>query len=130
MIELLDASRNKVWSEVLNKAPKKSVSFGLDGARAITFAKAYASFSQKGFHASNLVEEKNQQSPGWAIAPQVKQPHHLTLLADNTVELTAGSKLSISLRHSASIADSNLGAFRLSMDNRKAPRFESAMLAL
>ena len=115
MIELLDASRNKVWSEVLTKAPKKSVSFGLDRARVITFAKAHASFSQKGFHASNLVEEENQQTSGWAIAPQVKQPHHLTLLVDTPVDLTAGSKLSISLRHGVDIANSNIGAFRLSM---------------
>jgi hypothetical protein len=59
-IELLDASRKVVWSEVLTKAPKKSVSFELDGSRALNFTQAHASFSQKGFHASNLIKEKNQ----------------------------------------------------------------------
>jgi hypothetical protein len=114
-IELLDASRKVVWSEVVTKAPRKSVSFELDGSRALNFTQAHASFSQKGFHASNLVKENKQASPGWAIAPKVNQPHHLTLLLDHSVEIPAGSKLSINLRHSEKIANSNLGAFRFSM---------------
>ena len=114
-IELLDASRKLVWTEVLTKAPRKSIAFELDGSRALTFTQAHASFSEKGFHASNLIKENNQQTPGWAIAPQINQPHHLTLLLDHAVKIAAGSKLSINLRHSAKIANSNLGAFRLSM---------------
>ncbi len=114
-IELLDQSRKVVWSEVLAKAPKKSVSLELDGSRIISFAKSYADFSQKGYHASSLIESDRNSKTGWAIAPQFDTSHHLTLLTGEPVEISPGSKLAVQLTHQAELANSNLGAFRLSL---------------
>jgi hypothetical protein len=120
VVELLDTARKVVWSEALTKAPRKSISFELDGSRAISFSQAHADFSQLGFHASNLIRNEKDSSAGWAIAPQIDKPHHLTLLLDTPVDIPAGNKLSIELNHNAELPESNLGAFRLSMTSDEA----------
>lgn len=114
MIELLDSDRKVVWSETLNPAPEVSVTYELDGSQTIQFGSAHADFSQSGLHASNLIKKDQKKSDGWGIAPHVGESHQLTLFAASTVQIPAGSRLSVELIHESELQNAKLGAFRLS----------------
>ncbi len=114
-VEFLDSERKVVWSETLNPAPEVSVAFELDGSQSIRFGAAHADYSQSGLHASNLINQDDEKSNGWGIAPRVGESHQLTLLAASTVRIPTGSRLSIELAHESEQDNAKLGAFRLSL---------------
>lgn len=113
-ISLLDEARQAIWELVVDKAPEPNAEFSLSGVRAIAFAGAYADFSQKDFNASSVLDEVASNEKGWAIGSKNGQPHSLTLVPKNPVELPAGSSLSIVIEQLSKHENHTLGKLRLS----------------
>jgi hypothetical protein len=114
-ISLFDSQRNVVWQQMVAKAPDPSSQFSPSGAIAIEFGAAYANFSQTGFEAQKVLEKKNPNAGGWAIAPQFGKPHTLTLLAGAPVDIPEGGTLSVTIEQLSRRANHTLGRFRLAV---------------
>jgi hypothetical protein len=113
-VSVLNANRQVVWEQTVKEAPNPSAELSLSGARPVTFAGAYADFSQSGFEASHVLNSADPANPGWAIAPQTGKPHELMLVLAAPLEVSAGSTLTVKLEFASKHENHNLGHFRLS----------------
>jgi len=114
-ITVLDEARKTVWETTVAKSPNPNGEYSLSGVRGVTFAAAYADFSQSGFAATNVLDGKNPNNTGWAIAPQVAKPHALTLIPAAPVKISVGSKLNVKIEQLSAHENHTLGHFRISM---------------
>ncbi len=111
-LALLDDKREPVWQQEVKDAPNPSSEFAGSGPRAITFATAYADHAQEKFAATSILDNKDGNEKGWAIAPQFGQAHALTLVPKSPVELPAKSRLTLTIEHLAKQEYATLGRFR------------------
>jgi hypothetical protein len=78
--------------------------------QAIAFNVAVADYSQSGLEPENVLQNKDPKTKGWAVGGQTGQHHALTLVAPTPLEVSAGSKLTVTIEQ----AQHTLGRFRLS----------------
>ncbi len=114
-IAVLGAERRPVWEKTVAKAPNPSSEFSLSGVRAVSLAAAYADHSQDGFDAARVLDTKNPNKAGWAIAPKLGEAHALTLIPASPVKASAGSTLTFTIEQLSSRQNHTLGHFRLSL---------------
>ncbi len=114
-IVLLDENRKVVWETTVAKSPNPNSGYGVSGARGITFAAAYADFSQDGFAAANVLNTKEPENSGWAIAPHVAQSHSLTLIPQAPLEVPMGSTLNIKIEQLSKHVNHTLGHFQIAV---------------
>ena len=110
---LLDEAKKVVWEETVVKAPNPNVTLSLNGSRAVPLAKAFADYSQMGFEAENVFNDKKAKQKGWAIGGDTGKPHTLTLIPDAPVAVPEGSRLIVTIEQSSTNADHLLGHFRV-----------------
>jgi hypothetical protein len=123
-VKLLDDKRATVWEDQIKEAPGPSHELSLSGERAITFATALADHAQQGFEPSQVLDNKDVKSKGWAVGPNVGKPSTLTLLTKEAVSVPAGGKLTITIEQLSQFPNHTLGAFRLSLsDDPRASQF-------
>ncbi|NCF93685.1 MAG: DUF1553 domain-containing protein [Verrucomicrobiaceae bacterium] len=73
-VQILDAEKKVLWSQVLEEAPKR-VDFDLDWHQKITLKSPSATFSQKDFGIAKAIDGDTKIKSGWAIAPQLDRSH-------------------------------------------------------
>ena len=129
-IVLLDEKREPVWQQQVQQGPSPSAEFRPDGARPIDFAAATANFSQKDFGAANVLNNRNPQTQGWAIAPKFGEPHFLTLVPKAPVTAGAGSNLVITIEQISKYEYATIAQLRLSKSSdTRAPEFARVPLS-
>ncbi|MSU36303.1 MAG: DUF1553 domain-containing protein [Pedosphaera sp.] len=111
---LLNEKRETVWQEELQQVPDPSSEISLNGARRVPFSSLYASFTQKDFNAADVLANSNPEKLGWAVAPRFGEPHSLTLIPRDPVELRVGASLSVSIEQISKYEYATLGRLRLS----------------
>ena len=118
---LLDAKRNEVWRHSPQKVPYPSETYSPSGAVTLDFASAYADYSQEGFSASSVLQEKVNVKTGWAIGGQTSQSHELSLMLRQPLSLREGT-LTVKLNQASSYKQHLLDHFRIAItsDDRAA----------
>ncbi len=114
-ITLLDEKRNQVWTRDVAKPPLPSETYSVDGSRTVHFTTAWADYSQPGFEASSVIDNKDIAKRGWAVAGQTGKSHVLTLVTATPFEIEEGSTLSVSIEQSSQHEQHTLGRFRVSL---------------
>lgn len=84
-------------------------------SEAISFAEAYADFSQEKFEAQSIINNNDTRKKGWAIAGQTDKPHALTLIPKATVEVEG--PLTIVIEQLSEHEQHVLSKFRLSISS-------------
>ncbi len=113
-ITILNAAREPLWQQMVDTAPEPNVELAPGGPRSIRFSQAIADHSQSGFDAAFVLNNPEPKSKGWAIGGAIGSPHQLVLLADDAVEVPAGSRLTLTLEQQSVHAHHTLGRFRVS----------------
>ena len=111
-LALLDEKREPVWQQEVKDAPHPNSEFSVSSARAISFAAAYSDHAQEKFEAASILDNKDVNEKGWAIAPQFGQAHALTLVPRAPVELTANSTLTLTIEQLSKHEYATVGRFR------------------
>lgn len=114
-ISLLDENRKVVWEKLIENAPEKSRELLLNGVRSISFSTAHAPHSQAKFEAAGILNTKKNE--GWAVGPKFGQPHPLTLVPKEPIELPAGSKLTVTIEQLSEHKFHTLGKFQIAMSS-------------
>ena len=123
-VMLLDEHRAKVWQQLVKEAPSPSMELRPSGARAIAFSSATADFSQKDFNAADILDNKDTKTRGWAVAPNVKEPHTLTLIPKSPVTAGAGSNLVVTIEQLSKEEHATIARLRLeTSSDARAPEF-------
>jgi hypothetical protein len=90
------------------------------GQRAIPIRQVSATFAQKDYPATNLID--GNPATGWAVyAGTGPAPVSAFFLFASPVEAKAKTTLTVTLRHSSKFADHNLGRFMLLLTSSDAP---------
>ncbi len=79
----------------------------------IKIAAAGADYSQDGFSAAEVLDEKDTDKTGWAVAGGAQQPHQLTLKLAEPLQVAAPTKLRIVIEQRSKYEQHLLGRFRL-----------------
>lgn len=121
-ITLLDEKRTTLWEQRAGTAPNPSAELRPDGARPVPFAIATASFSQKDFNATNVIDNKDPKTRGWAIAPKFGEPQSLTLTLKTPAFVGPGSNLVVSIEQLSKYEFATIAQLKLmsSSDERAA----------
>ena len=114
-ILVLDAERQQVWQQVLAEAPAKNAELSVSGAQTIPFAQATADHSQPAFAVANALNQKDLSASGWAVGPQLAQPHTAVFAASQAVGKWDATRVTVTLEHKFKEAGYTLGRFRLSV---------------
>ncbi len=114
-VRLLDEKRQVVWAAEEASPPKLNREFKLGGPAVVAFKTAQASFEQADFPATAVLEAKEADNKGWAIAGATHQPQVLTLLTAEPVKVPAGSVLRVTISQNSKFEHHTLGCFRLSV---------------
>lgn len=87
--------------------------------KKVRLVSAKASFSQSGYPVANAINSGGSATDGWAIHPQVGQPHFATFAFDKPVDLPADKSLVVTLDFQTEFGQHQLGHFRLSVTDAK-----------
>jgi hypothetical protein len=85
------------------------------GQQNVEFKLAVADYSQAGFAAESILNNKDPKKKGWAIGGQTGQAHALTLITPAAVQVAAGTKLTVTIEQASEHVQHTLGHFRLSV---------------
>ena len=116
-IEVLNADRKVVFEDTIKTAPNPSREMSPTGARSVKLVSAFADYTQTQFDANDVLVKDGKpkdKTKGWAVGGKIGQPSSLTLIAE-ALEITPGSKLTVSIEHSSQHEKHILGHFRLSV---------------
>ncbi|MCA9066838.1 MAG: DUF1553 domain-containing protein, partial [Planctomycetaceae bacterium] len=113
-IELLDADRQIVWSEIVKDAPNPSADYSPSNVREITFQTAFADYHQSGFEPADVLSGKVGQNDGWAVGGQIQTAHELILVPAKPVTIEPGTQLRVVIEQNSVHTNHLLGRFRLS----------------
>lgn len=116
-VELLNEKREVVWTVTPKTAPMPSATHETSGARAITFASAFADYEQTGFPASAVIDPSPKKQNGWAVGGSIGKPHTITLVPGAPVDVPAGSRLVVTIEQQSNQPKHVLGAFRLNVSD-------------
>ncbi|MDX1968631.1 MAG: DUF1553 domain-containing protein [Planctomycetaceae bacterium] len=124
-LSILDADRRVVWQQMIVEPPKPQGEYAPSGIRGVTFAAAFADYSQPDFAAAFVTADpKDAAKKGWAIGGQTGRPHELILIPAAPIELGPESRLVVKLDQQSAFEDHVIGRFRLSWtENTDAARF-------
>lgn len=99
---------------------------GLTAPVTAAFARVEADYEQKGWPINSILNEKPQRKrgaknrQGWAVdGPTRREPNKAAFLLATPLEVPAGAKLIVTLRHDA-LGGHNVGRFRLSTSSKPA----------
>jgi len=106
---VLDETRQPVWTQMIETAPKTSAEFSIGGGRAITFVAAFADDPRV---TPDLLGTK--PGKGWTVAND-GQPHTLTLVPASPLTLEIGSTLTLAIDHGSKQGKQTLGRFRVAI---------------
>ncbi len=113
-IKLLNDKRETVWQKQKLETPKVTMELAVDGTRSIEFATAVADFSQKNFSSTNVLNNNEPKTRGWAIGPEFGKPHFLTLIPKAPVATDAGFNLVVQIEQVSNYDYATIAQFRLS----------------
>jgi len=111
---ILNDKHEPIWQKDVAPQPNPNAEFSVNGQRVVDFLVALSDYSQSGFEAANVLNNKDPKAKGWAVGGGIGQPHSLTLIARGPVEVSAGATLTVSIEQQTSHANHTLGYFRLS----------------
>lgn len=88
--------------------------------------RAVADFAQQGYPVEHAVSSPNPKKNGWAVSPQLTQPHTAIFYFAEPVELAAARSLTVTLDHQFefSYPGFSLGRFRLSFTGDDSPTLD------
>ena len=121
-IVVLNEKRESIWQTDVAASPTPSSEFGVNGQRTIEFSAALADYVQAGFEATNVLNNKDPKTKGWAIGGATGKPHSLILVAKQAAPIPPGSILRVTIEQASNHAQHTLGHFRFSMTSE--PRAE------
>ena len=121
-ILVLNEKRELIWQSDIAASPSPNSEFAVNGQRTIEFETALADYSQAGFDSSNVLNNKDPKTKGWAIGGAIGQPHSLTLIARKPADIPAGSTITVTIEQASNHVMHTLGRFRFSVTNE--PRAE------
>ncbi len=98
---------------VATAAPKPSETAEPPKPRNVKFVAAYADYSQNGFAADRVIDE--DKASGWAVGGAESLSHLLTLIPEETFDLSPDETLEIEIDHNSSHRHHLLGSFRLEL---------------
>lgn len=117
VVRLLDDQRKEVWNALIERGPEKSQALDVTPWRAVPFASAFADYSQPDFSAANLLASDDPSKTGWAVGPNVGEPHAVWLTFRRPIDISKNVRLRVRLEHRYSQPHYLLGRFRLSITN-------------
>lgn len=112
---VLNDKHEPIWQKDVAAQPNPNAEFSVNGQRAIDFQIAVADYSQASFEASNVLNNKDPKTKGWAVGGATGKPHTLTLIAKTGIEVPAGSTLSVTMEQQSNHANHTLGHFQLAV---------------
>jgi len=112
-VTLLDEARKAVWTQAIAEAPQSSAELSPSGVRAVTFASAFADYSQPMFAAAGVIDNKDVANQGWAVGGQPGKPHALTLIPATPIDVPPGSTLTVTIEQRSRHEGHTIGKFRL-----------------
>ncbi len=111
---VLNEKREKVWEQAgIKTPPNPSTEFSLSGVRGIELATALPDYSQGGFDAAKVLDDKNANESGWAVGSRITEPHTLTLIPKSPIEIADGAILSLKIEQLSKHENHTLGHFRI-----------------
>ncbi len=113
-VSLLSDERDELWHLSPSNVPQPSESFSPGGTIEVAFAAALADHEQDGFAAETVLSSKVDATKGWAVSPKQGQPHELTLILRNPMQLADGV-LTVRLNHASVHKHHVLDRFRVAM---------------
>ncbi len=113
-IAVLNDKREPVWQKEVADFPNPNVEYSINGQKRITFDAAVADFSQAGFDPMNVLLNSDPKTKGWAVGGAIGQPHALSLISKQAIEVPIGSNVTLTIEQSSDFANHTLGRFRLS----------------
>jgi hypothetical protein len=116
-IVVLDEEHRPVWTEAVAGVPTPSTALAVGGAREVTFAAAYADYSQPSFEAAHVLDNKDPANRGWAVGGRVGQPHELTLVPASPIAIEPGSRLTVTIRQTSRFDEHLIGRFRIAVSD-------------
>jgi hypothetical protein len=116
-IVVLDEEHRPIWTEAVAGVPDPSTALAVGGAREVTFAAAYADYSQPSFEAAHVLDNKDPANRGWAVGGRVGQPHELTLVPARPIEIEPGSRLTVTIRQTSRFDEHLIGRFRIAVSD-------------
>ena len=114
-IVVLNDKREPIWQNSVATSPSPSSEFSVDGRRTLEFVTALADYSQAGFDPANVLNNPDSKTKGWAIGGATGQPHSLTLISKQGVEIPAGSTVTLTIEQASNHAQHTLGRFRVAI---------------
>ena len=114
MVEVLDENRMMVWNRTVAETPNPSLSLALTNRKIVPISAAVADFEQKGFPVSSAIQAKIDPSKGWAVGPEISQPHSAVFALANPVSQESQQHLILSLEFGYKEIGYTLGRFRVS----------------
>ena len=90
----------------------------------LKISRAVADQTRKGYDAQSLAT--GQTGPGWS-APNNRETHSIHLVFENPVDFSAGTLLTVRLRHLSSLTNANLGSFRIAATGLRNPPMEAPL---
>jgi hypothetical protein len=95
-IAVLNDKRETVWDATVKEPPKSDASFALDGAWQVEFRAAFADVNEPGFDPGAIIKDKGSEK-GWAVNPEERERHYVTLLPAGPLEVPPGSTLELTI---------------------------------
>jgi hypothetical protein len=99
-IVVLNDNRETVWETTVKEPPKSDASFALDGSRQVEFKAAFADVNEPGFDPGAIIKDKGSEK-GWAVKPEERDRHYVTLLPARPLEVPPGSTLELTIEQKA-----------------------------
>lgn len=119
VVQVFDDQHEVVWEQKVADYPDPNSEFALSSARGIPFARAYADYSQSGFSATDVLNNSDTKTKGWAVGGQTDQRHHLTLIPKQPIDVPDGSQISVTIEQVSKYENHTLSRFRLAATGDK-----------
>ena len=114
VVQVLDDDLEVAWEQKVAEPPNPSAEYSLSSARGISFGSAFADYSQDAFSASDVLNNPDTKTKGWAVGGQADKNHRLTLVAKKAVEVPEGSTISVTIEQISTHENHTLSHFRIS----------------
>ena len=109
----MDEERKTIWQQALAKAPELKKELILSISKPVKLVSAFADFSQPDFDAAFVLDTKDPNKRGWAVAGKIDQPHALTLIPAKPFQLQADEQLVVTIEQNSTHKNHTLGQFQI-----------------
>ena len=116
-IIVLNEKRESIWRKDVAPQPNPNSEFAVNGQKILELETALADYSQPGFDPAHVLKNSDPKTKGWAVGGALGQPHSLTLIPKQAIEIPDGSILRVTIEHASDFANHTLGCFRFSVTN-------------